>query len=239
MKVFKHPSRDTWLELLARPSKSAETLDKPVRKVLERVKKRGDAALRAYTKQFDGVSMRKFAVTEKEVKAAKKILPDALKSAIELAASNIERFHRTQVSDVQVVETMPGVQCWRRSLAIEKVGLYIPGGTAPLFSTILMLGIPARIAGCREVLLCTPPAKDGSVHPAILFAADLAGITHIYKVGGAQAIAAMAYGTDTIPKVDKIFGPGNQYVTHAKQLVQMEGVAVSYTHLTLPTKRIV
>ncbi len=226
MNVHKYPSRGSWPELLARPALSSDTLDKPVRKVLERVKKKGDAALRTFTKQFDGVSLRKFAVSEKELRSARKVLPDELKAAMELAASNIERFHRKQVEDVHVVETMPGVHCWRRSVGIEKVGLYIPGGTAPLFSTILMLGIPARIAGCREVLLCTPPAADGSVHPAILFAADLAGIRNIFKVGGAQAIAAMAYGTSSIPKVDKIFGPGNPYVTHAKQLVQMDGVAI-------------
>jgi histidinol dehydrogenase len=226
MQVYKHPNRDTWSSLIQRPTQSAETLDKPVRKVLDRVQQRGDAALRAYTKQFDGVSLRKLAVSDKEVKAAKKILPESLKAAIELAASNIERFHQTQVSEVQLVETMPGVLCWRKSIAIERVGLYIPGGTAPLFSTILMLGLPARIAGCKEVVLCTPPAKDGGVHPAILFAANLVGITTIFKVGGAQAIAAMAYGTETIPKVDKIFGPGNPFVTHAKQLVQTQGIAI-------------
>jgi histidinol dehydrogenase len=226
MFVHKHPSRHTWPELLARPSKSAETLDKPVRKVLERVQKRGDAAVKAFTKQFDGVSLRKLAVTPKEVKAAKSALPESLKAAIQLAAANIERFHQAQVQEVQVVETMPGVRCWRKSLPIERVGLYIPGGTAPLFSTILMLGIPARIAGCKEVILCSPPDKEGNLHPAILYAADLVGITNIYKAGGAHAIAAMAYGTNTIPKVDKIFGPGNQYVTHAKQLVQLQGVAI-------------
>jgi len=226
MVVHKHPSRSDWPALLARPVTSSDKLDKPVRKVLERVRKRGDAAVRAFTKAFDGVALRKFTVTPKDVKAAKALLTESLKESIQLAAANIERFHQTQVQEPQVVETMPGVKCWRKSLPIERVGLYIPGGTAPLFSTILMLGIPARIAGCKEVILCTPPDKEGNLNPAIMYAADLAGITQIYKVGGAQAIAAMAYGTDTIPKVDKIFGPGNQYVTHAKQLVQMQGVAI-------------
>lgn len=226
MNIIDQPVRDTWPQLLQRPVADAALLNKQVRKVLEKVKKQGDRALRSFTRQFDGVSLRQLAVSEKEINAAIKQVPEALAAAIRQASENITRFHESQVAPATEVETMPGIRCWRRSVAIEKVGLYVPGGTAPLFSTVLMLGIPARLAGCREIILCTPPQKNGTVHPAVLFAAREAGITRIFKVGGAQAIAAMAYGTASVPAVYKILGPGNQYVTCAKQLVQQEGLAI-------------
>jgi histidinol dehydrogenase len=178
------------------------------------------------TKEFDGVKIKSLLVTEKEITKAINLVPGKLKEAITVAKNNITRFHSSQLYKEEVIETMPGVQCWRRSVGIEKVGLYIPGGTAPLFSTVLMLGIPASLAGCKEIVLCTPPQKDGTVNPVVLFSAQLAGITKIFKAGGAQAIAAMAYGTESIPKVQKLFGPGNQYVTCAKQLVQTGGIAI-------------
>jgi histidinol dehydrogenase len=197
-----------------------------VSQILRSVKTNGDAALREYTARFDGVQLDRLEVTAEELAAAERSLPDELKSAIRLAAKNIETFHAAQREPVRQIETMPGVVCWRKSVGIEQVGLYIPGGTAPLFSTVLMLGIPAQLAGCQSVVLCSPPAKDGSVHPAILFAAQTAGISRIFKVGGAQAIGAMAYGTETIPQVYKIFGPGNRYVTAAKLLVQQSGTPI-------------
>ncbi len=211
---------------VSRPVFDASSLEKKVKKILDAVKAKGDKAIRKYTKEFDGVKLKKLEVSSKEIKTAEKLLSQELKDAILLAKNNIEKFHTPQLQEPVIIETMPGVQCWRKSIAIEKVGLYIPGGTAPLFSTILMLGIPARIAGCKEIILCTPPSKDGTVHPAILFAASLVGVTKIFKCGGVQAIAAMTYGTETIPLVYKIFGPGNQYVTAAKQLVQNDGVAI-------------
>jgi histidinol dehydrogenase len=226
MKVFKYPEKKEWPDIVQRPAIEAVSLEKTVRKLLEKVQRRGDKALRKLTRELDGVQLRKIQVTEKEITQAIKLVPEDLKKAIAQAKANIELFHRAQLHQEPVVETMPGIQCWRRSVAIEKVGLYIPGGSAPLFSTVLMLAIPAAIAGCKEIILCTPPAKDGSVHPAILYAAQLSGITAIYKVGGAQAMAAMAYGTETIPQVYKLFGPGNQYVTSAKQLLQQQGVAI-------------
>jgi histidinol dehydrogenase len=226
MQQYTYPSREQWDELVKRPVADYSGLEKPVRKVLRKVKENGDRAVRKYTREFDGVNLKKIQVSEKEMKKAADQLTDELKEAIRLAKSNIERFHLGQQEAVKVMETMPGIRCWRQSVAIEKAGLYIPGGTAPLFSTVLMLAIPATIAGCKEIILCTPPAKDGSVHPAILFAASLCGVTRIFKAGGVQAIGAMAYGTDTIPRVFKLFGPGNQYVTMAKQLVQQEGVAI-------------
>jgi len=190
------------------------------------VRRKGDKALRKYTRDFDGVSLRRAEVTTKEIRTAEKMLDEDLKSAIRQAADNIRKFHESQAHREPEVETMRGVTCWRRSLPIGRVGLYMPGGTAPLFSTILMLGIPARLAGCPEVILCSPPDASGSLHPAILFTAQLAGVHRIFKAGGVQAIAAMTYGTETIPSVDKIFGPGNQYVTAAKRLAQSEGVAI-------------
>lgn len=226
MKVEINPAKETWRALCQRPQLELEYLEGVVNNILTRVKKSGDEALRELTKQFDGIELTNLAATSEEVNASIASLPDSLKQSIKQAAANIEKFHTAQRNPVVQIETMPGVTCWRKQVAIQNVGIYIPGGSAPLFSTVLMLGIPAKIAGCKEVVLCTPPATDGAIHPAILFAASLAGITKIYKVGGAQAIAAMAYGTATIPQVDKIFGPGNQYVTKAKQLINQSGTAI-------------
>ena len=226
MKIFLYPNKNTWKELLVRPTFDNVNLQEQVSKVLKEVQQNGDAAIKKYTAQFDGVELNDFVVTENEITLAIASLSNELKQAIETAANNINTFHQKQVAKIEVVETMSGVNCWRKSIGIEKVGLYIPGGTAPLFSTILMLGIPAKIAGCKEVVLCSPPNKEGKLHPAILFAANLVGINKIYKVGGVQAIAAMAYGTETINQCYKIFGPGNQYVTCAKQLIQQEGIAI-------------
>jgi histidinol dehydrogenase len=197
-----------------------------VQQVIEAVRISGDAALKQFSKQFEGVTLDTLFVSEGEIAAAKEAVPDTLKNAIQQAKKNIETFHQAQRTEPKVIETAPGVACWRKSVPIEKAGLYIPGGTAPLFSTVLMLGVPAQLAGCSEIILCTPPNREGNIHPAILYTADLCGIKKIYKAGGAQAIAAMAFGTQTIPQVYKIFGPGNQYVTGAKQLVQLHGVAI-------------
>jgi histidinol dehydrogenase len=226
MKIYSNPSQDTWAELSKRPQLELEFLDSSVRNVLNRVKKSGDDALRELTLQYDKVSIQELRVTEAELTEAEKSLPASLKQAITTAAANIEKFHAAQKRDVMTVETLPGVTCWRKGVAIDKVGIYIPGGSAPLFSTVLMLGVPAKLAGCKEVVLCSPPDKSGKINAAILFAAKLVGVTRIFKVGGAQAIAAMAFGTQSIPKVHKIFGPGNQYVTKAKQLVMEEGLAI-------------
>ncbi len=202
------------------------SLEATVSAVLADVKQYGDEALRRYTLQFDKVPLTQIAVPAEAFETADKLLGEDLKNAIRTAAANIEAFHRAQVEDVTVIETMPGVQCWRKPVGIEKVGLYIPGGTAPLFSTILMLAIPARLAGCSEIVLCTPPGKEGAIHPAVLWAAKFTGISQVFSVGGVQAIGAMAYGTETVPKVYKIFGPGNQYVTCAKQLINAGGTAI-------------
>lgn len=226
MNKFIYPKREEWPALLRRPTLETQSLEKTVKKILLQVKLKGDKAVKKYTREFDKNSLRKLEVSEKELREAEKQIDNSLKNAIKVAANNIRIFHEKQLSGVEVVETMPGVNCWRRSIGIEKVGLYIPGGTAPLFSTILMLGIPAAIAGCKEVVLCSPPSPDGKLDPAILFAANLVGIKKVFKVGGVQAIAAMTYGTESIPKVYKLFGPGNQYVTYAKQLVQQEGIAI-------------
>ena len=226
MQVFPYPDKANWPQLLQRPTINNTLLQKQVGKIIEDVRKGGDSALKRFAKKFDQISIRNLQVTEKEILQASTLLSDELKDAISSAEKNIRKFHLTQKEEIKHVETSAGVTCWRKSLPINRVGLYIPGGTAPLFSTILMLGIPASIAGCKEIVLCTPPSKDGTIHPAILFTASMVGITEIYKCGGAQAIAAMAYGTSSISKVDKIFGPGNQYVTAAKQMVQMEGVAI-------------
>ncbi|HEV8270690.1 MAG TPA: histidinol dehydrogenase [Chitinophagaceae bacterium] len=224
--VIRYPDRKDWQEIIKRPVFENASLEKTVKKILERIKAKGDKGVRKYTKEFDGVKLKKIAVSEKKIKASESLLSQELKNAIQQAKSNIEKFHGSQLEEIKVIETMPGINCWRRSVGIEKVGIYIPGGSAPLFSTVLMLAIPATIAGCKEIILCTPPSKDGSINPAILYAANLCGITKIFKVGGVQAIAAMAYGTKSIPKVFKIFGPGNQYVTAAKQLIQKEGIAI-------------
>jgi histidinol dehydrogenase len=226
MQVIKFPSREEWTSLLARPQYDSTTLFDSVQKVLDEVRKNGDKAVRAYTKQFDGVTPENIEVTKEEMAEAEKLVSDNLKQAIEMARRNIWKFHSEQQQELPEIQTSPGVYCWQKAIAIEKVGLYIPGGTAPLFSTVLMLGIPAQIAECNQVILCTPPNKEGKIHPAVLYAAKVAGIHHIFKIGGSQAIAAMAYGTETVPKVYKIFGPGNQYVTAAKQLVSLRDVAI-------------
>jgi histidinol dehydrogenase len=226
MRVFRNPPKLNWEGLLERPKLSAMELESHVRRVLDAVKQDGDKALIKFSKEFERVEINAFEVTELEIQQAVAAVDPQLKQAIAVAKQNIESFHKQQVPAVEVVETMPGVKCWRKSLPIEKVGLYIPGGTAPLFSTILMLGIPASIAGCKEIILCSPPGQDGTLHPAIIYTAQLVGIHRIFKIGGSQAIAAMAYGTDQVPKVYKIFGPGNQYVTCAKQYVQQSGVAI-------------
>ena len=226
MQIIKHPKKSDWSKLLKRPAIEALSLEASVVNILHEVKASGDEALRRFATIFDKVTVTELQVTKEEIAAAESSLSNELKEAIAIAKQNIETFHSKQVSGIEKIETMPGVVCWRKTVAIEKVGLYIPGGTAPLFSTILMLAIPAKIAGCKEIILCTPPGKDGKINAAILYTAKLAGITKIFKAGGAQAIAAMAYGTRTIPQVYKIFGPGNQYVTAAKQLVQKDGVAI-------------
>lgn len=226
MKIFNNPSKETWSSLTQRPQMELEFLESSVRNVLNRVKKSGDDALRELTLQFDKVSVQNLHVSKQEFESAEKSLPSSLKDAIRTAAANIEKFHAAQKREVVKIETMPGVTCWRKGVPIEKVGIYIPGGSAPLFSTVLMLGIPARLAGCKEVVLCSPPDKNGEINSAILFAAKLVGVTKVFKVGGAQAIAAMAFGTKSIDKVYKIFGPGNQYVTKAKQLITDDGVAI-------------
>jgi len=231
MKHYSYPGKNEWPEIMKRPATDISSLEKTVRKILKKVKEKGDKAVRQYSHKFDGVKIKQLLVSEKEISDAEALLSEDLKAAIRQAKNNIEQFHVTQKDTRVKTETMPGVLCWRQSVGIEKVGLYIPGGSAPLFSTVLMLGVPAQLAGCREIVLCTPPAhlpgqKGAGVHPAILYAARLCGITKIFKAGGVQAIAAMAYGTETIPKVFKLFGPGNQYVTLAKQLVQEAGVAI-------------
>lgn len=226
MQQIKYPAKESWPQLLQRPVFDNSVLQDKVKSVLEAVRQEGDAAVNRYTTQFDGVTLGNASVTEEEMTEAIALIPGDLKAAIEQAVRNIQLFHKKQLGVVEEIETMPGVRCWRKSVGIERVGLYIPGGTAPLFSTILMLGIPAQIAGCKEVVLCSPPDKSGKLHPAILFAARLVGISGIFKIGGVQAIGAMAYGTETVPRVYKIFGPGNQYVTCAKQLIQQQGIAI-------------
>ncbi len=226
MKTYNKPNKDQWALLTQRPVINKEQLNETVSSIINEVKLNGDKALIKYASVFDGVELSSLVVSEQEVTEAIAEVPQQLKDAIEVARKNITAFHKAQLIQEETVETTPGVKCWRKSIAIEKVGLYIPGGSAPLFSTILMLGIPAQIAGCKEVVLCTPPNKNLKINPAILYTANLLGITKIYKVGGAQAVAAMAYSTDTIPQVYKIFGPGNQYVTKAKELIQQSGVAI-------------
>jgi len=226
MEVFKNIKQDSWTALTKRPTIDKENLNQTVQSILDNVKLNGDDALKSYSKRFDNVDLTEFLVTKSEIEAANKFVSDELKQAISIAKQNIEKFHRSQITNEQIIETTKGVECWRKSVGIEKVGLYIPGGSAPLFSTILMLGIPAKLARCKEVILCTPSNEKGEINPAILYTSNLLGITKIYKIGGAQAIAAMAYGTETVPQVYKIFGPGNQYVTKAKELIQLNGVAI-------------
>lgn len=226
MKRIEYPAKSDWANLLQRPVLDMEQLFDTVRNVIKDIRTDGDKAVIAMEEKFDKVRLSSLAVTDDEIAEAESLVSDELKNAIALAKHNIEVFHQSQVSTINRVETMPGVYCWRKSVAIQKVGLYIPGGMAPLFSTVLMLAVPAKIAGCKEIVLCTPPSKNGKVNPAILYAAKVAGVNRIFKAGGIQAIAAMAYGTESIPKVFKIFGPGNQYVMAAKQLVGMRDVAI-------------
>ena len=221
-----YPAPAQWPEVLKRPGMSVENLFGTVRAILDKVKAEGDRAVLAYEEQFDHVKLSALAVTEAEMQEAESLVDEDLKAAIRLAKQNIEAFHAAQRFEGCRVETQPGVTCWQKAVPIEKVGLYIPGGTAPLFSTVLMLAVPAKIAGCGEIVLCTPPGRDGKVHPAVLFSARVAGVNRIYKAGGVQAIGAMAYGTESVPKVYKIFGPGNQYVTAAKQWVSLRDVAI-------------
>ena len=226
MILISNPDKSQWQEILKRPVMNTENLFDTVRSVIDRVKEEGDRAVLDYEEKFDKVMLSSLAVSEEEQQEAENLVSEDLKAAIRLAKQNIETFHAAQRFEGKKVQTQPGVTCWQKAVAIEKVGLYIPGGTAPLFSTVLMLAVPAKIAGCKELVLCTPPGRDGKVHPAVLFAAKVAGVNRIFKAGGIQAIAAMAYGTESVPKVYKIFGPGNQYVTAAKQLVSLRYVAI-------------
>lgn len=226
MEIYRNPDRKSWEEIIKRPVFSHVELEERVKPVMEAIRLEGDAAVKRYTKQFDGVEISDIQVSKSELRMASREVSDDLKSAIQLAYENIKTFHAAQREPERPVETVPGVMCWRKSIPLEKVGLYIPGGSAPLFSTVLMLGIPARLAECGEVILCSPPSKEGKIHPVVLYVADLLSIHKVYKVGGAQAIAAMGYGTKSIPKVDKVFGPGNQYVTVAKQLINQQGTAI-------------
>lgn len=226
MKKILDPSRETWAEILKRPTQSYDDIEPIVADIFNKIKGQGDLAVKEYIKKFDGADISDLEVDQNTLERAKALVSEPLKKAIVLAKSNIEAFHRSQKVEIQKIRTANGVECWQEKRPIEKVGLYIPGGTAPLFSTILMLAVPAAIAGCEEVVMCTPTDAEGNVHPAILFTADLCGIKKIYKVGGIQAIAAMTFGTESIPKVYKLFGPGNQYVTVAKQMSMKFGVGI-------------
>jgi histidinol dehydrogenase len=226
IQVFKEPKKKDWQSLLARPVFDATHLQAKVREILQAVKQKGDLAITEYTLAFDKIALSSFKLNAEKIELAEKELTASLKTAIQLAKVNIEIFHQGQIKKEERIETMPGVWCWRKSVGIEKVGIYIPGGSAPLFSTVLMLGIPAKLAGCKEIILCTPPNEKGAIDPAIIYAASLVGVNSIYTIGGVQAIAALAYGTASVPIVHKIFGPGNQYVTAAKQMIQEEGVAI-------------
>ncbi|WP_020602494.1 histidinol dehydrogenase [Spirosoma spitsbergense] len=226
MRIYKNSPASDWPQLITRPASNSGGMEDRIQALLHAVKNQGDQAVYDLTRQLDGVSLSSLEVTHQEKAVAAGLVDDQLKADIRQVQANITTFHQAQREVPRIIETMPGVQCWRRSVPIQRVGLYVPGGTAPLFSTVLMLGVPAILAGCPEIIICTPPAKDGTVHPAILYTAELIGIHHIYKIGGAQAIAAMAYGTETIPRVAKLFGPGNQYVTVAKQLISREGIAI-------------
>ena len=226
MKKILYPNQAEWAEILKRPVLNMETLRGTVCEVLDKVKAEGDKAVIEYEARFDKVQLESLAVTDAEMKEAETLVPIELKVAILLAQRNIYTFHKKQKFEGKKVETMEGVTCWQKAVGIEKVGLYIPGGTAPLFSTVLMLAVPAKVAGCKEIVLCTPPNKEGKIHPAILYAAQVSGVSKIFKAGGVQAIGAMAYGTESVPKVYKIFGPGNQYVMAAKQQVSLHDVAI-------------
>ncbi len=226
MQLIKYPVKEIWNNILKRPTIDTTSLEATVQSVLSDIKLNGQSAVKKYTLQFDKAEIENVLVSVDEFLAAENLISEELKQAIQLAKKNIETFHSAQKEDVKTIETMSGVKCWRKSIAIQKVGLYIPGGTAPLFSTILMLGIPAKLAGCAEIILCTPPDSNGNINPAILYTANLIGITKVFKIGGVQGIGAMAYGTEVVPQVYKIFGPGNQYVTCAKQLVNKQGTAI-------------
>ncbi|HRG14184.1 MAG TPA: histidinol dehydrogenase [Macellibacteroides fermentans] len=226
MEIIKYPNPDEWNKLIKRPALDVSSLFGTVQKVLDEVRTQGDEAVKKYGEQFDKVKISDLLVSETEINEAETLVNAELKEAILIAKNNIEKFHEAQKFNGNRIETTTGVTCWQKAVAIEKVGLYIPGGSAPLFSTVLMLAIPAKIAGCKEIVLCSPPNKEGKLHPAILYAAKIAGVSIIIKAGGIQAIAAMAYGTESVPKVYKIFGPGNQYVTAAKQLVSLKEVAI-------------
>ena len=226
MYISKYPSRSEWGTLLKRNTLNTASLKESVSAILEEVRTQGDYAVKAYEEKFDGVRLESLAVSEKEFEEAEKAVSIELKAAILLALNNIRTFHSAQKFEGKKVETLPGITCWQKAVPIERVGLYVPGGTAPLFSTVLMLAAPAQIAGCKEIILCTPPDRSGKIHPAILYAARQAGVNRVFKAGGVQTIGAMAYGTSSVPKVYKIFGPGNQYVTAAKQLVAQQDVAI-------------
>ena len=226
MKIIENPKKEDWITLLQRPTQTLENIEKTVNLIFDDVNRNGDQAISKYTLMFDGAKLDNIEVSQDEITVAVSSVPKELKAAIELAKSNIEKFHTAQKTDVVKIETTKGVMCWQEKRAIDKIGLYIPGGTAPLFTTVLMLAIPAQIAGCREIVLCTPPNKDGEVADEILYTANLCGVSKIYKVGGIQAISGLTFGTETIPKVYKIFGPGNQFVTVAKQLATKYGVAI-------------
>lgn len=226
IQITQNPPRESWEDLLKRPAMDSEYLDQAIEDIFFAVKRNGDQALKDFTRTFDGVQMETLEVASKELEDAEAQLSPQLRKAIETAAANIRKFHSAQVCEPVKLETSPGVTCWQKAVPIQRVGLYIPGGSAPLFSSVLMLAIPARVAGCKDVILCTPPAKDGKVNPAILYAAKVSGVTRVFTLGGAQAIAAMAFGTESVPAVDKVFGPGNQFVTAAKQGVQKLGVAI-------------
>lgn len=226
MNIIKYPAKSEWNAITQRPQRKKDDLNAIVNEVIDNVKKDGDEAVRLYELKFDKVSLHDFRVSQQEFDDAELMISDELKEAIVMAHQNIAKFHQSQVFHGEKIETAPGVVCWQKAVPLQKVGLYVPGGTAPLFSTVLMLATPAKIAGCQQIVLCTPPASDGTVNPAILFAAKLAGVNAVFKIGGVQAIAAMAYGTQTVPKVFKIFGPGNQFVTAAKQIVSLYDVAI-------------
>lgn len=226
MKLIKNPSREEWPAILKRPVMDTRELSSAVASIIEEVRMNGDSALRKYSLEFDKVELENLLVPDDEFVEAEAAVPKELKDALAVAKANIEKFHALSQDSPQIIETTLGVECWKRSVPIEKVGLYVPAGSAPLFSTVLMLAIPAKLAGCREIVLCSPPGQDGRVNAATLYAADLCGVTSVYKIGGAQAVAAMAFGTETVPQVYKIFGPGNQYVTEAKLQVLREGVAI-------------
>ncbi len=226
MKTFVNPSLSSWPSLCERPLMDSSGLEVIVKEILQKVRNEGDKALFELTAKFEGAILPALSVPYSVVAESEQMVPAAMKKALETAKANIEKFHSAQLCDEEAIETFPGVRCWRKTVPLERVGLYIPGGNAPLFSTVMMLAIPAKIAGCKEIMICTPPGKGGEVNPLILYAAMISGVTKVFRVGGAQAVAAMAFGTGSIPKADKIFGPGNQYVTKAKELVQSEGIPI-------------